>query len=67
MSFLHLQVLLISLEFGTFMWQLGHADQYFQIHSGNNKMNFIVHTKQVPVLFKKNKNMWNPFFLHNDT
>lgn len=29
------------------MWQLGHADQYVQIHSGNNKMNFIVHTKQV--------------------
>lgn len=44
---LHPQVLLISLEYGTFMWQLGHADQYFQIHSGDNKMNFIVHTKQV--------------------
>lgn len=44
---LHSQVLLISLEYGTFMWQLGHADQYFQIHSGENKMNFIVHTKQV--------------------
>lgn len=29
------------------MWQLGHADQYFQIHSGDNKMNIIVHTKQV--------------------
>lgn len=29
------------------MWQLGHADQYFQVHSGENKMNFIVHTKQV--------------------
>uniref|UniRef100_A0AAQ5Y8Z7 FERM domain-containing protein n=1 Tax=Amphiprion ocellaris TaxID=80972 RepID=A0AAQ5Y8Z7_AMPOC len=41
------KVLLISLEYGTFMWQLGHADQYFQIHSGDNKMNFIVHTKQV--------------------
>uniref|UniRef100_A0A3B3CUM8 KRIT1 ankyrin repeat containing n=1 Tax=Oryzias melastigma TaxID=30732 RepID=A0A3B3CUM8_ORYME len=41
------KVLLISLEFGTFMWQLGHADQYFQIHSGDNKMNIIVHTKQV--------------------
>lgn len=47
-SVLYLQVLLISLEYGTFMWQLGHADQYVQIHSGNNKMNFIVHTKQVP-------------------
>ena len=45
------QVLLISLEYGTFMWQLGHADQYFQIHSGDNKMNFIVHTKQVTALF----------------
>lgn len=44
---MHSQVLLISLEYGTFMWQLGHADQYFQIHSGENKMNFIVHTKQV--------------------
>lgn len=44
----HPQVLLISLEYGTFLWQLGHADQYVQIHSGNNKMNFIVHTKQVP-------------------
>ena len=33
------------------MWQLGHADQYFQIHSGDNKMNFIVHTKQVTALF----------------
>lgn len=47
LQFLHPQVLLISLEYGTFMWQLGHADQYFQIHSGDNKMNFIVHTKQV--------------------
>jgi len=45
--FFFFQALLISLEFGTFMWQLGHADQYFQIHSGDNKMNFIVHTKQV--------------------
>lgn len=41
------QVLLISLEYGSFMWQLGQADQYFQIHSVQNKMNFIVHTKQV--------------------
>lgn len=53
MWFLHPQVLLISLEYGTFMWQLGHADQYFQIHSGDNKMNFIVHTKQVTALFLK--------------
>ncbi|XP_061753535.1 krev interaction trapped protein 1 isoform X2 [Nerophis ophidion] len=28
------KALLISLEYGTFMWQLGQADQYFQIHSG---------------------------------
>lgn len=50
------QVLLISLEYGTFRWQLGHADQYFQIHSGENKMNFIVHTKQVtaPGCFQNN-------------
>uniref|UniRef100_A0A8C2WDJ4 KRIT1 ankyrin repeat containing n=1 Tax=Cyclopterus lumpus TaxID=8103 RepID=A0A8C2WDJ4_CYCLU len=46
------KVLLISLEFGTFMWQLGHADQYFQIHSGDNKMNFIVHTKQAGLIVK---------------
>lgn len=49
--FIHLQVLLISLEYGTFMWQLGHADQYFQVHSGDKKINFIVHTKQVTILF----------------
>ena len=42
------QVLLISLEYGGFMWQLGQADLYFQIHSVENKMNIIVHTKQVP-------------------
>uniref|UniRef100_H2N0Z4 KRIT1 ankyrin repeat containing n=1 Tax=Oryzias latipes TaxID=8090 RepID=H2N0Z4_ORYLA len=46
------KVLLISLEFGTFMWQLGHADQYFQIHSGDNKMNIIVHTKQAGLIVK---------------
>uniref|UniRef100_A0A8C6WE65 KRIT1 ankyrin repeat containing n=1 Tax=Neogobius melanostomus TaxID=47308 RepID=A0A8C6WE65_9GOBI len=46
------KVLLISLEYGTFMWQLGHADQYFQIHSGENKMNFIVHTKQAGLIVK---------------
>lgn len=33
------------------MWQLGHADQYFQVHSGDKKINFIVHTKQVKTLF----------------
>uniref|UniRef100_A0A8C5DJR9 FERM domain-containing protein n=1 Tax=Gouania willdenowi TaxID=441366 RepID=A0A8C5DJR9_GOUWI len=46
------KALLISLEYGTFMWQLGHADQYFQIHSGDNKMNFIVHTKQAGLIVK---------------
>uniref|UniRef100_A0A6Q2XBB1 FERM domain-containing protein n=1 Tax=Esox lucius TaxID=8010 RepID=A0A6Q2XBB1_ESOLU len=46
------KVLLISLEYGSFMWQLGHADQYFQIHSLDNKMNFIVHTKQAGLIVK---------------
>uniref|UniRef100_A0A4W5ND47 KRIT1 ankyrin repeat containing n=1 Tax=Hucho hucho TaxID=62062 RepID=A0A4W5ND47_9TELE len=46
------KVLLISLEYGSFMWQLGHADQYFQIHSLENKMNFIVHTKQAGLIVK---------------
>uniref|UniRef100_A0A672PGW9 Krev interaction trapped protein 1-like n=1 Tax=Sinocyclocheilus grahami TaxID=75366 RepID=A0A672PGW9_SINGR len=41
------KVLHLSLEYGTFMWQLGQADQYVQIHSLENKKNFIVHTKQV--------------------
>ena len=42
-----LQALLISLKYGCFMWQLGDADTCFQIHSMENKMSFIVHTKQV--------------------
>ena len=42
-----LQALLISLKYGCFMWQLGDADSCFQIHSMENKMSFIVHTKQV--------------------
>ncbi|KAL0962243.1 hypothetical protein UPYG_G00337550 [Umbra pygmaea] len=46
------KVLLISLEYGSFMWQLGNADQYFQIHSLENKMNFIVHTKQAGLIVK---------------
>lgn len=46
------KILLISLEYGLFMWQLGHADQYFQIHSLENKMNFIVHTKQAGLIVK---------------
>lgn len=32
------------------MWQLGDADTCFQIHSLENKMSFIVHTKQVSML-----------------
>ncbi|XP_062301872.1 krev interaction trapped protein 1 [Osmerus eperlanus] len=46
------KVLLISMEYGSFMWQLGPADQYFQIHSLENKMNFIVHTKQAGLIVK---------------
>lgn len=41
------------------MWQLGHADQYFQVHSGDNKMNFIVHTKQVTGFFFKQRNIYD--------
>ncbi|KAG8508416.1 Krev interaction trapped protein 1, partial [Galemys pyrenaicus] len=40
------KALLISLKYGCFMWQLGDADTCFQIHSMENKMSFIVHTKQ---------------------
>ncbi|MBN3325053.1 KRIT1 protein, partial [Atractosteus spatula] len=46
------KALLISLKYGSFMWQLGEADQYFQIHSLENKMNFIVHTKQAGLIVK---------------
>ncbi|XP_056438864.1 krev interaction trapped protein 1 [Gadus chalcogrammus] len=46
------KVLLISLEYGGFMWQLGQADLYFQIHSQENKMNIIVHTKQAGLIVK---------------
>ncbi|XP_059898755.1 krev interaction trapped protein 1 isoform X2 [Gadus macrocephalus] len=46
------KVLLISLEYGGFMWQLGQADLYFQIHSVENKMNIIVHTKQAGLIVK---------------
>ncbi|KAL7976555.1 hypothetical protein Chor_008504 [Crotalus horridus] len=41
------KALLISLKYGCFMWQLGDGDTCFQIHSLENKMSFIVHTKQV--------------------
>uniref|UniRef100_A0A8C9SYU6 KRIT1 ankyrin repeat containing n=1 Tax=Scleropages formosus TaxID=113540 RepID=A0A8C9SYU6_SCLFO len=46
------KVLHISLEYGSFMWQLGQADQYFQIHSLEKKINFIVHTKQAGLIVK---------------
>lgn len=32
------------------MWQLGDGDTCFQIHSLENKMSFIVHTKQVSIV-----------------
>ncbi|KAI5091708.1 krev interaction trapped protein 1 [Silurus meridionalis] len=46
------KVLHLSMEYGTFMWQLGQADQYVQIHSLENKKNFIVHTKQAGLIVK---------------
>lgn len=46
------KALLISLKYGSFMWQLGEADHYFQIHSLENKMSFIVHTKQAGLVVK---------------
>ncbi|XP_069067731.1 krev interaction trapped protein 1 isoform X1 [Pleurodeles waltl] len=46
------KALLISLKFGCFMWQLGDADTCFQIHSLENKMSFIVHTKQAGLVVK---------------
>uniref|UniRef100_A0AAY4EJ19 KRIT N-terminal NPxY motif-rich region domain-containing protein n=1 Tax=Denticeps clupeoides TaxID=299321 RepID=A0AAY4EJ19_9TELE len=42
----------LSLQFGSFMWQLGQADQHFQIHSLENKMTFVVHTKQAGLIIK---------------
>ncbi|KAJ8409823.1 hypothetical protein AAFF_G00218820 [Aldrovandia affinis] len=46
------KMLLISLKYGSFVWQLGQADQYFHIHSLENKINFIVHTKQAGLIVK---------------
>lgn len=46
------KVLHLSMEYGHFMWQLGQADQYVQIHSLENKKNFIVHTKQAGLIVK---------------
>ncbi|KFV40171.1 Krev interaction trapped protein 1, partial [Gavia stellata] len=44
------KALLLSLKYGCFMWQLGDGDTCFQIHSLENKMSFIVHTKQVSIV-----------------
>ncbi|KAJ8273385.1 hypothetical protein GJAV_G00101010 [Gymnothorax javanicus] len=46
------KMLLLSLKYGSFLWQLGQADQYFHIHSPENKINFIVHTKQAGLIVK---------------
>ncbi|KAK1805146.1 hypothetical protein P4O66_019493 [Electrophorus voltai] len=46
------KVLHLSLAYGTFIWQLGQADQYVQIHSLENKKNFVVHTKQAGLIVK---------------
>ncbi|XP_006779324.1 PREDICTED: krev interaction trapped protein 1 [Myotis davidii] len=46
------KALLISLKYGCFMWQLGDAGTCFQIHSMENKMSFIVHTKQAGLVVK---------------
>ncbi|XP_053118309.1 krev interaction trapped protein 1 isoform X2 [Hemicordylus capensis] len=46
------KALLISLKYGCFMWQLGDANTCFQIHSLENKMSFIVHTKQAGLIVK---------------
>ncbi|XP_009978751.1 PREDICTED: krev interaction trapped protein 1 isoform X2 [Tauraco erythrolophus] len=46
------KALLLSLKYGCFMWQLGDGDTCFQIHSLENKMSFIVHTKQAALVVK---------------
>ncbi|XP_010284522.1 PREDICTED: krev interaction trapped protein 1 isoform X2 [Phaethon lepturus] len=46
------KALLLSLKYGCFMWQLGDGDTCFQIHSLENKMSFIVHTKQAGLVIK---------------
>lgn len=46
------KALLLSLKYGCFMWQLGDGDTCFQIHSLENKMSFIVHTKQAGLIVK---------------
>lgn len=47
------------------MWQLGHADQYFQVHSGDKKINFIVHTKQVTIFSSINYLIFSSDFCIN--
>ncbi|KAM3928160.1 krev interaction trapped protein 1 isoform 1-T2 [Leptodactylus fuscus] len=49
---LETKALLISLKFGCFKWQLGDGDLCFQIHSMENRMSFIVHTKQAGLVVK---------------
>ncbi|KAM9308815.1 krev interaction trapped protein 1 isoform 2-T2 [Gastrophryne carolinensis] len=49
---LETKALLISLKFGFFKWQLGDGDACFQIHSMENKMSFVVHTKQASLVVK---------------
>ncbi|XP_018413107.1 PREDICTED: krev interaction trapped protein 1 [Nanorana parkeri] len=52
---LETKALLITLKFGGFKWQLGDGDMCFQIHSIHNmenKMSFIVHTKQAGLVVK---------------
>ncbi|XP_032868351.1 krev interaction trapped protein 1 isoform X2 [Amblyraja radiata] len=46
------KALLISLKYGSLVWQLGEADAYFQIHSLENKMSLVVHTKQAGLIVK---------------
>lgn len=46
------KALLISLKYCCFTWQLGDAGTCFQIHSMENKMSFIVHTKQAGLVVK---------------
>ncbi|XP_030644872.1 krev interaction trapped protein 1 [Chanos chanos] len=46
------KALYLSFEYGSFMWQLGQADQYVQIHSLRDKKNFVVHTKQAGLIVK---------------
>uniref|UniRef100_V9KH42 KRIT1, ankyrin repeat-containing n=1 Tax=Callorhinchus milii TaxID=7868 RepID=V9KH42_CALMI len=46
------KALLISLKYGSLKWQLGEGDAYFQIHSLENKMSLVLHTKQAGLIVK---------------